>query len=103
MSGELVTRLALAGDPGAVAVLETIGERLGAGLVGIVNAFNPQVVVIGGGASAGGDLLLGPARRVVEERALPGTRAGVRIVPAAFGDEAGMIGAGIFALAGGEA
>ena len=102
VTGALVTALAIDGDEAARSVLATIGGRLGAGLVGIVNAFNPEVVVIGGGAAAGGDLLLDPARAVVAERALPGARAGVRIVQAAFGEEAGMLGAGLFALAGGD-
>jgi glucokinase len=97
VTGELVTDLALDGDPGARAVLETIGERLGAGLVGIVNAFNPEVVVIGGGAARAGELLLGPARRVVCDRALRPSRETARVVPAALGEDAGMIGAAIFA------
>ena len=45
---------------------------------------NPEMIVIGGGAMAAGDLLLGPARQVVAERALPPSRDGVRIVPAAL-------------------
>ncbi len=102
ITGTLVTGFAIDGDPGARSVLATIGERLGAGLVSIVNAFNPEVIVIGGGASTGGDLLLEPARRVVAERALPGTRGGVKIVQAAFGEEAGMLGAALFALSGGD-
>jgi glucokinase len=103
VTGELVTDLALRGDPEASGVLELIGERLGAGLVGIVNAFNPEVVVIGGGAARGGDLLLDPARRVVAERALRPSRDSARIVPAQLGEYAGVIGAGVFALEGGRA
>ena len=69
-------------------MLAEIGARLGAALVGLVNALNPEVIVIGGGAVAAGDLLLDPARDVVERRALPPARAVVRIVAAAhFGDE----------------
>ena len=81
-----------------VSVLSIIGERLGVGITIIVNAFNPEVVVVGGGAIAAGELLLEPARRVVSERALPPSRDQVRIVPAHFGDEAGMVGAAIMAL-----
>jgi glucokinase len=97
ITGELVTDFALRGDLEAAEVLELIGMRLGAGLVGIVNAFNPEVIVIGGGASRAGDLLLDPARRVVAERALRPSRETARIVPAALGEEAGLIGAGLFA------
>jgi glucokinase len=103
ITGELVTDLALQGHMEAQGVLEIIGRRLGAGLVGIVNAFNPEVVVIGGGAARAGSLLLEPARRVVAERALRPSRETARIVPAALGEDAGMIGAALFARAGGDA
>jgi glucokinase len=62
-----------------------------------VNALNPEVVVIGGGASRAGELLLEPARRVVAARALRPSRDTVRIVLAALGEDAGMIGAALFA------
>jgi glucokinase len=103
ISGALVTELAHDGDPEARAVLALVGERLGVGITSIVNALNPEVVVVGGGAIAAGDLLLEPARRVVAERALPPSREQVRIVPAHFGDEAGMVGAALFALDEGRA
>jgi glucokinase len=103
LAGEEVTRLALAGDDAACSVMATVGRSLGAGIASIVNIFEPEVVVIGGGASAAGDLLLDPAREVVAERALRPSRDHVRIVPAAFGERAGMIGAAMFALGGGSA
>jgi glucokinase len=102
ITGALVTELAHDGDAAAVGVMDLIGERLGVGIASIVNAFNPEVVVIGGGAVAAGDLLLEPARRVVAERALPPSRDQVRIVTAHFSDEAGMVGAGILALSDGD-
>ena len=86
------------GDPHAREVLGLIGERLGFGLVGLVNTFNPEVIVIGGGAARGGDLILGPARAVIAKHALPPTREDVRVVPAHYGDEAGMMGAALMAL-----
>jgi len=98
IDGGIVTELAHGGDAPARAVLATIGERLGFGLVGLVNTFNPEVIVIGGGAARGGELLLEPARAVVAARALPPPRASVRIVPAHYGDEAGMMGAALMAL-----
>ena len=98
LSGGIVTELAHAGDELAVAVLAEVGERLGFGLVGLVNTFNPEVIVIGGGAVRSGELLLEPARRVVAERALGPARELVRIVPAHFGDEAGMMGAALMAF-----
>ena len=98
ISGGIVTEMAHDGDRDAQEVLSVIGERLGYGLVGLVNTFNPEVIVIGGGAARGGELLLQPARRVVAERALPPTREGLRVLPAHYGDEAGMMGAALMAL-----
>ena len=106
VTGELVSAAALGGDEVACSVLTTAGERLGVGLTGIVNAFDPEVVVVGGGAIRSGELLLAPAREVVRSRALPGVRERARIVPAALAEEAGMVGAGLAALelaGGGEA
>jgi glucokinase len=98
ITGGIVTELAHDGDETARVVLAEIGRRLGYGLVGVVNVFNPEVIVIGGGAIAAGELLLGPARAVVMERALPPAREMVRIVPAHFGDESGMLGAALLAM-----
>ena len=98
IDGGIVTELAHGGDPESSAVLAEIGERLGFALVGLVNVFNPEVIVIAGGAVRGGDLILEPARAVVSSHALPGAREGVRIVAAHYGDEAGMMGAALLAL-----
>ena len=98
ITGGIVTELAHGGDEAARAVLAQIGQRLGYGLVGIVNVFNPELIVIGGGAVAAGELLLGPAREVVAERALPPVRETVEIVPTEFGDESGMLGAALLAF-----
>jgi glucokinase len=98
ITGGIVTELAHAGDAAAASVLAQLGRRLGYGLVGVVNVFNPELIVIGGGAIAAGELLLGPAREVVSERALPPVREMVSIVPAEFGDESGMLGAALLAL-----
>jgi glucokinase len=98
ISGGIVTELAHDGDPAAREVLAEVGRRLGYGLVGVVNVFNPELIVLGGGALAAGDLLLDPAREVVAERALPPARDLVRIVPAHFGDESGMLGAALLAF-----
>jgi glucokinase len=98
ITGGIVTELAHDGDEAARSVLAEIGRRLGYGLVGVVNVFNPEVIVIGGGAIAAGELLLAPAREVVAERALPPARETVSIVPAHFGDESGMLGGALLAF-----
>src|SRR3954471_19855988 len=79
LTGPLVTQLALGGDAAARDVIALIGRRLGAGVSGLVNAFDPDVVVIGGGVVAAGELLLAPARDEGARRAWPpgpGTAAG---------------------------
>ncbi len=101
ITGAIATELAHDGDDAARETLANVGRRLGAGLVSIVNALNPEMIVIGGGAVAAGELLIEPARQVVAERALPPSRELVEIVPALFGAESGMLGAALLALDGG--
>jgi glucokinase len=100
ITGGLVTELAHDGDAQARAVLDDVGAKLGIGLAGIVNALDPDVVVVGGGALAAADLLLDPARTVLAERVLPPGMAPPPVVPARFGEEAGMIGAALLAFEG---
>jgi len=98
VDSRLLTRLARRGDADAVAVLARTGEYLGVGLVTLVNIFDPQLVAVGGGAAAAGELLLAPARRVLAARGLPPARERVRVVEAVLGPDAGLIGAGALAL-----
>jgi len=100
ITGALITELAHDGDHVACGVLRLIGSRLGVGISNLVNMLNPEVVVIGGGVIAAGELLLEPARAEVAARALPPSRDMVRIVRAAFGAEAGMVGAAAYAFEG---
>jgi glucokinase len=97
ITGSLVTELAHDGDPAARDVVALIGARLGIGIASLVNIFNPEVVVVGGGVSAAGELLLAPAREVVLARALAPSRDDVRVLPARFGAESGMLGAAALA------
>jgi len=99
ITGALITELALDGDELAREVIALIGARLGVGIANIANMLNPEIVVIGGGVIAADELLLAPAREVVRARALAPSRD-VRIERAAFGAEAGMIGAAAFAFDG---
>jgi glucokinase len=95
--GKTVTELALAGDPGATAVVAEAGRHLGTALASLANIFDPDVFVIGGGVSAVGDLLLEPAREELRSRALPPqNRRPVQL--AELGPDAGMIGAAAMAL-----
>jgi glucokinase len=84
-----------AGDEAAVRDLAELGHRLGAGIATLVNIFDPELVIIGGGFADAGDLILGPARETLAVEALAPGRDVVRIVRAELGPEAGMIGAGL--------
>ena len=98
ITGQFVTELALEGNELARMVLGQIGRKLGVGLSNITNIFNPEVIVLGGGAMAAGDLLLQPARDEMMRRALPPSRDLVKVVRANFRDEAGMLGAAVLAF-----
>jgi glucokinase len=96
-TGVDAVRAAHAGDEAARAIVAEIGRHLGLGIANAINMFDPQVVAIGGGVSAAGDLLLGPALETVHRFVLPGvgTRTHVRI--ARSGPEAGVRGAALLA------
>jgi glucokinase len=94
----LLVELASAGRGDARDVLEHIGYHLGVGISDLVNVFNPEVVVVGGGFAEAGELLLASARKVVAERALVPARDVVEIVEAALGPDAGLVGAALVAL-----
>jgi glucokinase len=96
VDGKAVTEAALAGDPAARGVFDLVGSRLGVALTSFANIFEPEVFVIGGGAIAAGDLLLEPARRMLEQRALPPMKR-IPVVAAELGPDAGMIGAAAMA------
>jgi glucokinase len=98
--GRRLVEEARAGNELAASDIAEIGRRLGAGIASFVNIFNPELVIIGGGFSKAADLLLEPLRETLAVEGLAPARDLVRIVPAAFGHEAGMIGA---ALVGFEA
>ena len=93
-----LVRLAGEGEQRAVEILDGIGRHLGAGIGSLVNIFNPQLVVIGGGFAAAGDFVLDPAREVLRREALAQAGERVRIVRAELGTAAGLIGAGLVAF-----
>jgi glucokinase len=94
--GEHVTRAALEGDTDALAVLEQFAWWVALGVANVVNLLDPEMVVIGGGLAAAGDLLLTPTRRAYAGLVLAHDhRPPVRIVGAELGAEAGAIGAAL--------
>ncbi len=95
--GEDVTRLAREGDEAAIMVLEETGRWLGVGISGFVNVFNPEMVAVGGGASAAGEFILGPARKETYNRARSPSRDLAEIRQATLGPESGVLGAAALA------
>ena len=99
VTGETVHQAAREGDPTARQLFDQLGFWLGAGIATLVNVFDPQLVILGGGLIATGDLLLTPARtnfeRLIfarEHRQVPA------LTPAQMGPHAGLIGAALLAL-----
>ena len=94
LTGEDVARAAHDGDPLALELVTEVGMWLGQGIADLAAVLDPEVVVIGGGVSLLGEMVLRPARERLD-RALPGRgfRPGPRIAAADLGAQAGMVGA----------
>jgi len=98
ITAEKVEIAARGGDSLAMEVISQAGTYLGVGLVNVVNIFNPEMIIIGGGVAKMADLLLNPARQIVRERAFQLAVGAVRVVPAQLGNDAGILGAAVFAF-----
>jgi glucokinase len=85
------------GDGVAAALVRRWVDAVGIGIANVVNTFDPQEVVIGGGAAAAGELLLGPACEIAEGYIVRGLRGHARVRFARFGVTAGVIGAALLA------
>ena len=92
-----LVRLANEGDAKAIELLTEIGRKLGSGLGSLINVFDPQLIVVGGGFAAAGELLFAPAREVMAREALKPMHDSIRVVRAELGTSAGMIGAAMIA------
>ncbi len=98
-SGPAITEAARRGDPAAVAAFESVGDWLGRGVANLVAALDPDLVVVGGGVSQAGELMLAPARSALARHvAGAGHRVLPRLVAAELGPQAGLIGAAVLAL-----
>jgi glucokinase len=94
ITGPMVTECAQAGDPFCVDQLATLGRWLGEGIASLAAVLDPAVVVVGGGVSAAGDLLLEPIRAsFASELTGRGHRPLAEVRPARLGNRAGVIGA----------
>ena len=94
VNARTVALAAEAGVPLARAIIQNAAEAIGVGLVNIIHCFNPEIIILGGGVTQMGPMLMEPALRVVQERAMKFPRESVRIVQAQLGHNVGLIGAG---------
>jgi len=90
--------LGTGGDQLCVEVFRSAGEYLGIALSGLINVFNPEVIVIGGGAAAGWDLFIEPLRDEIRKRAFREPAERARIVRALLGVDSGLAGAAYLAF-----
>jgi glucokinase len=93
VAAEVVVRAARGGDGLAGELLETAGRRLGTALLGLVHIFDPQVIVVGGGVTNAGELLMKPARDTMFAGLMPIFKEGLEVVPPDLGADAGLYGA----------
>ncbi len=98
ITAEAVATAAKGGDPAAAKIIADAARWLGMGLVVLVHLFNPERIIIGGGASNIGEPLLGPAEAYMRRHAFTTMSAAVQVLPAKYADEAGVIGAAALAF-----
>ncbi|PUB23609.1 glucokinase [Promicromonospora sp. AC04] len=92
--GKMVTEAAQEGDELSIELLATLGRWIGEGSASVAALLDPELIVIGGGVGAAGDLLLGPVRRGFEAQlSAMGHRPVAKIELAEHGNEAGIVGA----------
>jgi glucokinase len=97
LTGVEAVEAARSGDADAQRMVELWGERVGIGIANAINTFDPEEVVIGGGAARAGEMLLGPARRTAAAYVLPGLGRATEIRAARHGVRAGVLGAALLA------
>lgn len=95
LSGREVVQAARQGDPLALDIVKSGGERLGQALVQIARILDPERVAIGGSVAAADELLLKPARDYMQEHCPPQLGQTVQVVKAQFGRDASVVGAAL--------
>jgi len=95
---EAIHAAAQQGDSLAKELIARTGYYVGVGLANLVNIFNPELIVIGGGLSNIGDMLFKPAFKVAGERAFKEAFQAVRFAAAGLGPNSGVLGAAAFAF-----
>jgi glucokinase len=94
INAHTVALAAEAGIPVARTIITQAAQALGAGLVNIIHVFNPERIVLGGGVTQMGSLLVEPALQIVQERSMKRPREAVRVLLAELEPNAGLVGAG---------
>ncbi|MCH7760262.1 ROK family protein [candidate division TA06 bacterium] len=97
ISPEVISQAANQGDPLAIQILKKVGEEIGIALTNAIALLDPERIVIGGGVSKAGEVLFEPIRRTIRERLYTMKTGMVEILPSELGDEAGVLGAAIYA------
>jgi glucokinase len=93
-----IAEAARAGDPLSIEVLSQASRLIGQHLANLAHAFDPELFVLGGGISSIGELFFAPIRQSLAEHVMdPVYIEGLRVLPAALGDDAGLIGAMVLA------
>jgi glucokinase len=98
VTAQVIHAAAQKGDKFAKELIARTGHYIGVGLTNLINIFNPELIVIGGGLSNIGDMLLGPAFKTAGQRAYKEAFQAVRFVPAGLGRNSGALGAAAFAF-----
>jgi len=98
LTADIIIEAAKAKDKIAVEIIENAGVNLGVRIAYLINLFNPEVVVVGGGIEQAGELLLGSVRKTVRQLAFEEPANTVKIVPSRLGDSAVALGAAALVL-----
>lgn len=93
VDARIVSEAAAAGDKLAINAFRRAGKYLGLGIVNLLHLFNPRMIVLGGSVTKAGPLLFEPMWEAIRAKAMPGYLEGLAIVPAALGDDVGLLGA----------
>ncbi len=93
VDARIINEAAGAGDKLAANAFRRAGHYLGLGITNLLHLFNPRMIVLGGSVTKAGPLLFEPMWKFLRETAMPGYLEGLTIVPAALGDDVGLLGA----------
>jgi len=100
ITGEMVSAAAERGDPAALGAFTYVASSLGLGIVNLMHLFDPEMVVLGGGVSRSGHLLMDELNKYVADHGIPALTEGTTIALSALGGDAGLVGAAAMAWEG---